>query len=70
MTRGARRLLLGPCVLLLAAFFVVPLPLGYPVAYHLALTRSRWKPLDLALEEAAQSLGPIACAPSSRSPWA
>jgi putative spermidine/putrescine transport system permease protein len=98
VTRGARVLLLGPYVLLLAAFFVAPLLLllaisfsrqsygqldwaftpqhyvhfftdayylgvlgdtlwlglittavslllGYPLAYHLALTRSRWKPL-------------------------
>ena len=96
--RGARVLLLGPYVLLLAVFFVAPLLLmlaisfsrqsygqlewaftaqhyvhfftdayylgvlgdtlwlgllttaaslllGYPLAYHLALTRSRWKPL-------------------------
>jgi putative spermidine/putrescine transport system permease protein len=98
VTRGARVLLLGPYVLLLALFFVAPLVLmllislsrnsfgqidwaltpeqyvrfftdsyylsvlgdtlwlgvlttvvclllGYPLAYHLALTRSRWKPL-------------------------
>jgi putative spermidine/putrescine transport system permease protein len=98
MSRGARLLLLGPYVVLLALFFVIPLGLmlaislarqsygqldwsltlqhyvrfftdayylgvladtlwlgflttvvallvGYPLAYHLALTRSRWKPL-------------------------
>ena len=98
MSRGARLLLLGPYVLLLAVFFAVPLLLmllislsrssfgqlewaltpsqyvrfftdayylsvlgdtlwlgvlttvvclllGYPLAYHLALTRTRWKPL-------------------------
>jgi len=98
VTRGARVLLLGPYVLLLAGFFLAPLLLmlavsfsrqsfgqlewsftpqhyihffsdayyvgvlgdtlwlglittavslllGYPLAYHLALTRSRWKPL-------------------------
>ena len=102
MTSGARVLLLGPYVLLLAVFFAAPLALmlaisvsrqsfgemqwtftlhhyvrffsdsyyvgvlwdtlllgaivtvvsvllGYPLAYHLAMTRSRWKPLLIVL---------------------
>ena len=36
---------LGDTLLLGAIVTVAALLLGYPIAYHLALTRSRWKPL-------------------------